>query len=131
MAEFADPRPALRRAALPALLAFAALAAAGTARAADRIVIPLPKGSSVVTTQVSYTCDKLKGVRATYINAPPTALATLAFGDEFVVMANVLAGSGAKYAGDRFVWWTKGNTANLFDLTKGENAAPVASCTQD
>jgi membrane-bound inhibitor of C-type lysozyme len=107
------------------------LGCAGPAVAADRIVIPLPKGSSVVTTKVTYRCDKLKGVTATYINAPPIALATVAFNDEFVVMANVLAGSGAKYAGDRFVWWTKGNSANLYDLTQGENAGPIASCMQD
>ena len=114
---------------LPAILL--ALACAGPALAADRIVIPLPKGSSVVTTKVTYSCDKLKDVTATYINAPPTALATVAFGDEFVVMANVLSGSGARYAGDRFVWWTKGNSASLYDLTKGEDAPPIASCTQD
>jgi len=114
------------------LLAIAVmLGCAGPAVAADRIVIPLPKGASVVTTKVTYSCDKLKGVTATYINAPPIALATVAFNDEFVVMANVLAGSGAKYAGDRFVWWTKGNSASLYDLTQGENAPPVASCTQD
>ncbi len=101
------------------------------AQAADKIVIPIPKGSSVVTTKVSYTCDTLKGLTATYINAPPTALATVAFKDEFVVMANVLAASGARYAGDRFVWWTKGNTGSLYDLTKGENAAPIATCTQE
>ncbi|MBB3772356.1 membrane-bound inhibitor of C-type lysozyme [Angulomicrobium tetraedrale] len=117
------------RVAMPVLVAL--LAGAGAARAADRIVIALPKGSSVVTTKVGYTCDKVKNVAATYINAPPTALATIAFDHEFVVMANVLAGSGAKYAGDRFVWWTKGNSASLYDLTKGENAPPIATCTQD
>lgn len=103
----------------------------GTAQAADRIVIPIPKGSSVITSKVSYTCDTLKVLTATYINAPPTSLATVAFKDEFVVMANVLAASGARYAGDRFIWWTKGNTGSLYDLTKGENAPPIATCTQD
>ncbi|MDQ0510370.1 MliC family protein [Ancylobacter amanitiformis] len=123
------PARAVARLAVPVLVAL--LAASGGARAADHIVIPLPKGSSVITTKVGYTCDKVKNVAATYINAPPTALATIAFDDEFVVMANVLAGSGAKYAGDRFIWWTKGNSASLYDLTKGENAPPVATCTQD
>lgn len=104
---------------------------AGAAHAADRIVISIPKGSSVVTTKVSYTCDTMKGLTATYINAPPIALATVAFRDEFVVMANVLAASGARYAGDRFVWWTKGSTGSLYDLTKGENAPAIATCTQD
>ncbi|MCS0497643.1 MliC family protein [Ancylobacter mangrovi] len=114
---------------LAAVAAFTLLA--GAAQAADRIVIALPKGSSVVTSKVSYSCDRIKGVEATYINAPPNALATIAFNDEFVVMANVLAGSGARYAGDRFIWWTKGAQASLYDLTKGEDAPPIATCTQD
>ncbi|MBS9479244.1 MliC family protein [Ancylobacter radicis] len=116
---------------LPVLTAALFVIGAGAAKAADHIVIPVPKGSSVITTKVKYTCDTMKDLEATYINAPPIALATVSFKDEYLVMVNVLAGSGARYAGDRFVWWTKGNTGSLYDLTKGENAPPIASCTQD
>ena len=125
MIDFSD---GLRPLAIGSVTAFFAVS---TATAADRIVIPVPKGSSVVTDKVSYSCDKLKVVEATYINAPPIALATLTFNDEFVVMANVLSGSGARYAGDRWVWWTKGNSGSLYDLTNGESAPPIATCTQD
>ncbi|WP_246252172.1 MliC family protein [Ancylobacter pratisalsi] len=116
-----------RLASLAAFGVFTAVAA----QAADSIVIPVPKGSSVSTTKVTYTCDRIKTLEANYINAPPTSLATIRFNREFVVMANVLAGSGARYAGDRFIWWTKGNGGSLYDLTKGEDAPPIATCTQD
>lgn len=111
-------------------IALAAIALTGAASAAsNQIVIPLPMSSAVDTVKVVYSCDGIAEVEAAYINAPPVSLATLSFNGEFVVMANVLAGSGAKYAGDQFIWWTKGNGADLYDLTKGENAPPI-KCRQ-
>ncbi len=112
------------------LAGFAAMALTGAASAAsNQIVIPLPMSSAVDTVKVTYACDGIAEVEVAYINAPPVSLATLSFNDDFVVMANVLAASGAKYAGDHFIWWTKGNGADLYDLTKGENAPPI-KCRQ-
>ncbi|HEY9215551.1 MAG TPA: MliC family protein [Ancylobacter sp.] len=112
------------------LAGFAAVALTGAASAAsNQIVIPLPMSSAVDTVKVTYACDGIAEVEVAYINAPPVSLATLSFNDDFVVMANVLAASGAKYAGDHFIWWTKGNGADLYDLTKGENAPPI-KCRQ-
>lgn len=65
-----------------------------------------------------------------YVNAPSVALATLAFKGQFLVLSNVLSGSGARYAGGQYIWWSKGRGADFYDLTKGKNAPPVASCTQ-
>ncbi|MFT9027066.1 MliC family protein [Acetobacter indonesiensis] len=50
-------------------------------------------------------------VRVTYINAGEASLAVLPIEGHTLVFANVISGSGAKYVADRFVWWSKGNTA--------------------
>ncbi|URK88916.1 MliC family protein [Rhizobium sp. RCAM05350] len=53
-------------------------------------------------------------------------MVTLTIGNEFVIASNVLSGSGAKYAGGQYVWWTKGDEANLIDAMKGEDDAGIA-----
>lgn len=111
------------------LLMAPVLALAGLLPArADTLAIPLPKGMKAQTINATYRCADGSRLAVTYYNAPPVALASLTVGGEFVVLANVLSGSGARYAGGRFVWWSKGNGGDLTDLTKGENAAPL-SCT--
>ncbi|CAH1674550.1 Membrane-bound inhibitor of C-type lysozyme [Hyphomicrobiales bacterium] len=89
------------------------------------ITIEVPSVTEVQTIRASYACGG-RTVDATYFNAGAVSLVSLSMQGEFVIAANVLSGSGAKYAGGRFIWWTKGNTADLYDLTKGENASPVA-----
>ncbi|MDQ6436198.1 MliC family protein [Mesorhizobium sp. LHD-90] len=101
---------------------------ASPALAAD-ITIELPGGDQPTSEQIEYVCEGRR-ISATYINAGSNALAVIDLGDQTVVMANVLAGSGAKYAGQQFVWWTKGPEASLYDLTQGEDSAPVAACRQ-
>ncbi|MBS7545273.1 MliC family protein [Ancylobacter oerskovii] len=101
-----------------------ALLAAGPALA-DTLAIPLPKGATVQTIQAAYRCADGSRLAVSYYNAPPVALASLTVGGEFVVLANVLSGSGARYAGGRFIWWSKGRDGDLYDLTKGEKAPPL------
>ena len=60
-------------------------------------------------------------IAATYINAGDNSLAVLKMGDRVVVTVAVLAASGAKYAGQELIWWTKGDEATLYDLHNGEN----------
>ena len=92
------------------------------------ITIEIPTATEVETIKASYACgDRI--VDATYFNAGAVSLVSLSWQGEFVVAANVLAASGARYAGGRYIWWTKGKTADLYDLMKGENAEPLA-CTQ-
>lgn len=105
------------------------LALLPAAAQAGEIVIPLPGGASLETIRVAYDCGGFGPVEAHYFNAPPVALATLAFKGEFTVLSNVLAASGARYAGGKYIWWTKGDKADLYDLTTGEDAPPVASCS--
>lgn len=110
-----------------AVAVLAMLAAAEPAFAAT-IAIEVP-GEKPETTNVAYACDGGLAVSATYINATDNSLAVLKIGDATVVTANVLAGSGAKYAGGKYVWWTKGREADLYDLTNGENA-PGTHCAE-
>lgn len=115
----------LRSASLVAVV----VAALPCAALADTITIPLPKGRTAQTLRVAYACGAFGRVEAAYVNAPPVALASLSFKGEFVVAANVIAASGARYAGGKYIWWTKGNSADLYDVTLGEGAAPIASCS--
>lgn len=96
---------------------------------ASEIKIDLPGEGTTEIRPVSYKCDGEPPVSATYINAPDNSLAILTIGTQTVVTANVLAASGAKYAGGKYIWWTKGAEADLYDLTQGEDA-PGRHCVE-
>lgn len=98
--------------------------------ASGSIVIPLPEGVTAQEIRASYACDDQSSAEVVYINAGPVSLATLARNGTFMVLSNVLSGSGARYAGGPFVWWSTGREASLYDLTKGEDAPPVVTCKQ-
>lgn len=102
------------------------LARFAPAQTGATITIPVPTAQSVDSTQATYACTDDAVVKVEYFNAGAVSLATLSMKDEFVVVANVISGSGARYAGDRFIWWTKGDEASLYDLTKGEDTPGVA-----
>ena len=93
---------------------------------ADPLTIDLPGAAERQT--VAYSCDGGRKVTAEYVNAGANSLAIVKLGDETLLMVNVLSASGARYAGQHYVWWTKGNSADLYDLTKGEDAQPEFSC---
>lgn len=97
---------------------------------ASDIVIPMPGGTAVQEIKATYACSDQSVADLVYINAGGVSLATLSRKGEFLVLANVLSGSGARYAGGPFIWWSKGRGADLYDLTNGENAPPVATCVQ-
>lgn len=65
-----------------------------------------------------------------YLNADPNFLALVPVEGKVRVFANVIAGSGAKYESGQYVWWNKGAEAWLYDVTEGQDAAPVLSCTE-
>jgi len=106
-------------------LSLASLAMAQPA-AAEPLTIDLPAPAERQT--MSYVCSGDRKVTAEYINAGSSALAIVTVGGETLLMANVLSASGARYAGQQYVWWTKGNAADFYDLTRGEDAPPVVSC---
>lgn len=104
------------------------LVAASSAAVASTVTLELPGDEKVERNTVSYTCGGT-AVQAEYVNAGDNSLVVLTLGDRTVVAVNVLSGSGARYAGQNYVWWTKGDAADLYDLTKGEDAQPEFSCT--
>ncbi len=92
------------------------------------VVIRLPgPEQSVVRETLNYQCDADQRISVEYINVGANSLAVVRIGEETVIASNVMAASGAKYAGGRYEWWTKGDEATLYDLTKGENA-PGVNC---
>jgi membrane-bound inhibitor of C-type lysozyme len=99
------------------------------AASADPLTIDLPGAASAGRTTVAYSCGGARKVTAEYVNAGANSLAIVNLDEQTVLMVSVLSGSGARYAGQQFVWWTKGNSADFYDLTKGEDAAPEFSCT--
>lgn len=103
------------------------LAAATNATMASTVTLDLPGDAPVERNVVGYECGD-QSVKAEYINAGDNALVVLTLGDRTVVAVTVLSGSGARYAGQNYVWWTKGDNADLYDLTKGEDASAVLSC---
>ena len=103
------------------------VAAVGSA-AASTVTIELPGDAEVDRQAVTYKCGD-REVKAEYINLANNSLAVLGLGDETIIAVTVLSGSGARYTGQQYVWWTKGDNADLYDLTKGEDAPPTLSCT--
>ena len=94
---------------------------------ADPLTIDLPGAAERQT--VAYTCDGGQKVAAEYVNAGTNSLAIVKLGDQTVLMVNVLSASGARYAGQQYIWWTKGDAGDFYDLTKGGEAKPEFSCT--
>jgi membrane-bound inhibitor of C-type lysozyme len=94
------------------------------ALAAD-VTISLSGATPIERTIVSYFCQGLGPVQVEYINVPPNALAVVPVNGDQLIFANVLSGSGARYAAGPYIWWTKGNGALLSDLRLGRSAKPV------
>jgi membrane-bound inhibitor of C-type lysozyme len=108
-------------------LTLAAALVSGAALA-DPPTIDLPGAASAERTTIAYSCGGDRKVTAEYVNAGGNSLAIVNLGEQTVLMVSVLSGSGARYAGQQYIWWTKGNSADFYDLTKGEDAPPVFSC---
>jgi len=76
---------------------------------------------------VHYQCDGGSALTVRYFNSPDNRIAILRMPDKTLLTVNVISGSGARYVGDRYEWWTKGNEGTLRDLMEGENGPPVLS----
>lgn len=101
-----------------------AMRLAAHAPSAD-VTLSIPGAQAIDRQTTRYNCGGTPVV-ADYINADAVSLVTLTIGNAFVVAANVLSGSGAKYMGGQYVWWTKGDEATLIDTMKGEDDPGIA-----
>nr|WP_246473058.1 MliC family protein [Pelagibacterium limicola] len=80
---------------------------------------------------VIYQCQGIDdSLTVEYVNAHPIFLAIVPVDGERLIFVNVISASGARYASGQYVWWSRGNDAQLFDEMAGEDAEPV-SCFAD
>lgn len=91
-----------------------AVAAGGT-----EVRLRIPGAGAVDRQTVRYDCNG-EPVEAEYVNAGPVALVSFSIGGDFIIASGIISGSGARYAGGRYIWWTEGKEATLFDVTKGQ-----------
>jgi membrane-bound inhibitor of C-type lysozyme len=96
---------------------------------APRISIAVENGSPNMQTTAHYDCAG-KAVEVEYVNVEPDHLAIVPVDGSKRVFVLVLSGSGARYAAGRYIWWSKGNEASLYDETKGADAPPILTCTE-
>ncbi len=100
-----------------------------TGAMAEDLVIPLPKDTTVEKVETVYQCAADK-VEAVYFNAGEISLVRLGLKDGVTVAANVISGSGAKYQGGMYVWWSKGNEADLYDLMADPQMKQPVHCIE-
>ncbi|MCZ7862831.1 MliC family protein [Agrobacterium salinitolerans] len=100
-----------------------------TGAMAEDLVIPLPKDTTVEKVETVYQCAADK-VEAVYFNAGEISLVRLGLKDGVTVAANVISGSGAKYQGGMYVWWSKGDEADLYDLMADPQMKQPVHCIE-
>src|SRR5262245_60890322 len=105
------------------IIGLAALCLACRAASATTVTIELPGSETPQSAEVTYACGERR-ITATYINTEANQFAVLDLGDATVAMVTVLSGSGARYAGQQYEWWTKGEDATLTDL-RSETRSPL------
>lgn len=98
--------------------------------AADNGTIQLRSKTKIDRIQANYDCGPAGSLKVTYVNADPNFLALVPVAEQAqpLLFASVLSGSGTRYASGKYVWWTKGNSASLYDTTTGDNAPPIMTC---
>lgn len=115
-----------------AALVVAALFAPAAQAAEATLQIELGTQGDFERRAMTYECNDGSSVTATYINAAPNFLAILPVVDEPepLVFTSVVAGSGVRYVSGIWEWWTKGAEATLHDVTLGQDAEPVLTCSE-
>jgi membrane-bound inhibitor of C-type lysozyme len=81
------------------------------------------------SSEVQYACAGGKAVTVHYINATNgDSFAYLPVDGTKHVFVAVMSGSGVRYAWNRYIWWSKGDTGTL--TVDGDDAAPpvLADC---
>ncbi len=120
------------KSAIAALLLATLLAPAATQAIETSIELELATDSDFERREILYDCSAGEPFSVTYINAAPNFLALVPIAEEPepLVFASVVAASGVRYVSGQWAWWTKGVDASLYDITLGEDAEPVLSCSE-
>lgn len=73
--------------------------------------------TAVVGKMSSYQCSDKKTYSVRYYDSGESNLAEIRLPNgKIYTLAQVISGSGAKYVGDIYEWWSKGDTAYFTDL---------------
>lgn len=100
----------------------------GVAHAVE-VTIDLPGEVDEMT--IDYACEGGQPMTVRYVNGDATSLAIFDWQGQRYVASAAISGSGVRYVADRFVWWTRGEEATLFDELAGADADPLASCAEN
>lgn len=94
------------------------------------LVITLESTGSIERNITLYQCDDETTLSVQYLNAAPNFLAIVPVEGDNLVMTTSISGSGARYVGGPYEWWSHQGEATLRDLTQGEDAPPLVTCTE-
>ena len=84
------------------------------------------------TSVLRYDCGAEEPITVTYINAAPNFLAVVPIAEETqpMVFTAVISGSGVRYAAGKWIWWTKGADAELYDETADDPEKSILTCAE-
>ncbi|NTJ42676.1 hypothetical protein G6L28_08715 [Agrobacterium larrymoorei] len=100
---------------------------AATPLRADDITLPMPGDTKVEQVTARYQCGA-EVVSVVYINAGSVNLARLEMGNTIIVASSIISASGAKYAGGPYIWWSKGDNADLYDVMRDPDMKDPRHC---
>ncbi|WP_336293794.1 MliC family protein [Bartonella sp. CB169] len=86
---------------------------------AGSLILEVPDNPEPKTQTVVYKCDtgiNEERVEAIYLKAENISLVDFKWKGNRVIAANVIAATGAKYAGGQYIWWEADNKVTLYDL---------------
>jgi membrane-bound inhibitor of C-type lysozyme len=101
---------------------------------AENLTVRLP-GVKVERIRATFSCGA-EGVAlglpshpfmVEYLNAGGNSLAILPIHDKRIIFANVISGSGARYAAGRYIWWDAGDRGVTL-YADGIDGHPKADC---
>lgn len=97
---------------------------------ATAMPLTVPQIQTATTNTLRYQCRGGSTLTVQYMNTKnKQSFALLTVDGRKMLFVNVLAGSGAKYVGDHYTWWTKGPEGTLTDDTADPKSPPMlAEC---
>jgi membrane-bound inhibitor of C-type lysozyme len=104
---------------------------AGLGAPALAVPLSLPDIQIDLRQVVQYRCDGGYALSVDYFNGDNgQSFAVLQIDGVKRLFVATLAASGVKYQADHYIWWSKGDSGNLYDQFLGEQAAPWhGNCT--
>ena len=101
-----------------------------TATVHSSLTLTLSTAGNAEKHVIPYTCEGAEPFSVEYINAEPNFLALVPVDGQVMIFSAVMSGSGARYVAGEYEWWTAGPEGTLRNLAGGEDAPPLASCSE-